>query len=103
MLNPSAPICAKIIKSEAVLFGVYFLDQTIFQFCPLGWFHEALKDGVLHPLAIILAGFGDPPQPPGAACILHGYIVTDKNEHQNSPLFPKEDRDKIGHFQINGG
>lgn len=59
MFHFGLPMLAKIVKTQTVLPLVDRIQQSLFEYRPLCWIDFDFEDGILHPLTIILAGFGD--------------------------------------------
>ena len=68
-------VVSKVIKPQAVLFLVHCRHQLCFQGPQLGCVQDALKDAVLHTLAVIDALFRNFPQPAPPGGILCVYII----------------------------
>ena len=50
-------LIAKVVESQAVLFGVHDSQELCLQAAALGCIQEAFKDGILNPLAVVHAFF----------------------------------------------
>ncbi len=72
---------AEEIESQAVLFGFVLIEQSEAKSCPLFGVHDALEDGVLHPLTEIEAGLGNTAKPARPGGIFRRDIVADDDEH----------------------
>jgi hypothetical protein len=66
VLDPASPIRAEIIVAQAVPLAIDDRFESRLERCPLGGIDLDLKDPILDALSEIAAGFGDPPQAPGA-------------------------------------
>lgn len=60
MFHTPPPVGPKVIETQTVSGFIYFGEQTMLQFCPLGRIHHAFKNRILHTLPIILTGLGNP-------------------------------------------
>ena len=101
MLDPPAPIRPEKVITKAVVLGRNQAFEPGSQACPLCWIDLNLEYRVLHPLAVVAAGLGDPPQPRGPARFGGTDIVGHENHH-GDPIFDCADANSA-HFQIQGG
>lgn len=70
-----------MIKTQAIGLGVDDADELVFQCYQLGGIHFAFKDGILHALAVVKAGFGHLAETSFAGLVDGGYIVGEKDIH----------------------
>jgi hypothetical protein len=66
VLDAASPVGSEEVEAEAVFFFVENFQQAEPELGPLGGIDEALEDGVLDALTVIVAGFGDAAQAPAA-------------------------------------
>ncbi len=92
VLDPPFPFRTEEVESEAVMVWVGFGDQACAEGHPLGGIHQALEDGVLHPLAAIFAQAGHPAQAAFSFLIAGAHVIADQDQHRGSSLPPKKSR-----------
>jgi len=76
-----SPVRTKEIETEAILFRINFLNQSLTKNGPLGGIDNTFKYGVLHSLTIIFACFGNTPQSSAATELTCFDIITHQNKH----------------------
>ena len=59
MLGAAFPVAPQKVEAQAVFIGMIHAEELDAQSCPLLGVEEALEDGVLDALAVVLAGLGD--------------------------------------------
>ena len=81
VLDTPLPIGSQHVEANAVGRQIDYIEQLAFQVGELGWIDFALKDGVLHALAEILADFRDAAQALLADPINGADIIGDQDIH----------------------
>ena len=92
VLDPPLPFRSEKVETETVLRGIGFRHKTRPKDHPLGCIHDAFKNRILHPLAVIFAQSGHSAQSATTGFIASAHIVTDKDHH-----------DVLGYLQKNAG
>jgi hypothetical protein len=69
------------IKAQTILLGVNLVNQALAEQRPLGRVHEALEDGLLHPLAKVPAFLGDMPESFPAFGSFRIHVISHNDEH----------------------
>jgi hypothetical protein len=82
VLNASLPLRSEKIETQAVMFQVCEPQEVCPEGDPLIVGQEAFKDGVLHALAVVQAGFGDVAEATLAIGRRGGDIVADEDHHR---------------------
>jgi len=81
VFHASSPLVSEKIEAEAVLTGVGFRHKACPEHDPLRGVHDALEDGVLHPLPVIFAKPGHAAQSASSRVVACAYVVADKDHH----------------------
>ena len=84
MLHPPPPLVPEMVKAEGIVLRFYNPKEARLQCGKLRPVQLTLEDRVLHPLAVIEAGFCNPAQTPGSAFARGGNIVGDQYIHDGS-------------------
>src|SRR3990172_10091157 len=92
MLNTALPVRPQKVEAQTVLLGLDFINQLLPQSRPLRRIDNTLKNGVLHPLAVVLARLGHPVQTARAARINCRNIVADEHKHNEISSLPDKRR-----------
>ena len=62
MIDSMPPVVPQMIESNAIFLQVDNLEKPLFQFRKPGRLQTTFENGILNPLAMIKADFGDIPQ-----------------------------------------
>lgn len=82
MFHSASPFAPEKVKAQTVGVRIDHLQKPGPHLYPTGWINVALKDGILHPLAIVFADTGDAAQPFGTTFGGYSDVICYENQHR---------------------
>ncbi len=90
VFDPAMPVGSEVIVAKAIQFRVDRRFKPRFQGGPLRRIHFDLEYRELYALAVVLARFGNSPEPAGTPELCEAYIVGHQNEHVMATYFQNQ-------------